>query len=55
MTTAYVYVFLIVININTPFWDDSDHIQDRSRLRSPKQVAETIINEYKRQAEIIVE
>ncbi|WP_241737925.1 hypothetical protein [Anoxybacillus flavithermus] len=43
------------ININTPFWDDSDHIQDRSRLRSPKQVAETIINEYKRQAEIIVE
>lgn len=39
----------------TPFWDDSDHIQDRSRLRSPKQVAEKIINEYKRQAEIIVE
>lgn len=41
--------------MDTPFWDDSDHIQDRSRLRSPKQVAETIINEYKRQAEIIVE
>ncbi|KFZ42846.1 MULTISPECIES: SDR family oxidoreductase [Anoxybacillus] len=41
--------------MNTPFWDDSNHIQDRSRLRSPKQVAETIINQYNRQAEIIVE
>ncbi len=41
--------------MNTPFWDDSDHIPDRSRLRSPKQVAETIINKYNRQAEIIVE
>ncbi|NNU97096.1 SDR family oxidoreductase [Anoxybacillus sp. EFIL] len=41
--------------MNTPFWDDCNHIQDRSRLRSPKQVAETIVNEYKRQPEIIVE
>ncbi|MCL6616365.1 MAG: SDR family oxidoreductase [Anoxybacillus ayderensis] len=41
--------------MNTPFWDDCNHIQDRSRLRSPKQVAKTIVNEYKRQPEIIVE
>ena len=41
--------------MDTPFWDDSDHIQDRSRLRSPKRVAETIINEYRRQPEIVIE
>ncbi|OSX53964.1 short-chain dehydrogenase [Anoxybacillus ayderensis] len=41
--------------MNTPFWDDCNHIQDRSRLRSPKQVAKTIVNEYNRQPEIIVE
>ncbi|PFA63312.1 short-chain dehydrogenase [Bacillus sp. AFS015802] len=41
--------------MNTPFWDDSDHISDPSRLRSPKEVAELIVNEYKEKDEIVIE
>lgn len=30
--------------MDTPFWDKTDHIKDKSRLKSPKEVAEIIIN-----------
>ncbi|UII56639.1 SDR family oxidoreductase [Cytobacillus spongiae] len=29
--------------MNTPFWDHNDHIADRTRLRSPEEVAEIIL------------
>ncbi|MFC7373621.1 SDR family oxidoreductase [Fictibacillus iocasae] len=33
--------------MDTPFWDNSTHIKDRSRLKSPSLVAETIVHEEK--------
>lgn len=41
--------------MDTPFWEGSDHIQDRSRLRSPRQIAEQIIARENGQPEMIVE
>lgn len=41
--------------MDTPFWENSDHISDPSRLRSPKEVAELIVNEYKEKDEIVIE
>ncbi|OAT82157.1 short-chain dehydrogenase [Bacillus sp. MKU004] len=41
--------------MNTPFWDESDHISDRSRLRSPVEIAEIIVEKYKSNDEIIIE
>ncbi|MGG3914045.1 SDR family NAD(P)-dependent oxidoreductase [Rossellomorea vietnamensis] len=41
--------------MDTPFWENSDHISDTSRLRSPKEVAETIVNEYQEKDEIVIE
>ncbi|TMU83608.1 SDR family NAD(P)-dependent oxidoreductase [Bacillus sp. BHET2] len=41
--------------MNTPFWENSDHISDPSRLRSPKEVAELIIQEYQVKNEIVIE
>ncbi|MGD6873375.1 SDR family NAD(P)-dependent oxidoreductase [Sutcliffiella horikoshii] len=29
--------------MDTPFWDETDHIKDKSRLKSPREVAEMII------------
>ncbi len=29
--------------MNTPFWEDTDHIKDKSRLKSPREVAEKIV------------
>jgi len=40
--------------MDTPFWEGTDHIKDRSRLRSAKEVAQEIIAQYNRQAEIII-
>ncbi|KMJ57379.1 short-chain dehydrogenase [Bacillus sp. LL01] len=31
--------------MDTPFWDETDHIKDKSRLRSPREVAEIIISQ----------
>lgn len=39
--------------MDTPFWNETDHIKDKSRLKSPKQVAEIIISQD-RQLEINV-
>ncbi|MGM0754002.1 MAG: SDR family NAD(P)-dependent oxidoreductase [Bacillota bacterium] len=41
--------------MDTPFWENSDHISDPSRLRSPKEVAELIVNEFKEKNEIVIE
>lgn len=40
--------------MDTPFWDKSDHIKDKSRLRSAKEIAE-IIMEQLDQDSIIIE
>jgi short-subunit dehydrogenase len=41
--------------MNTPFWNESDHISDRSRLRSPREVAEIIVKEYQSIEEIVID
>jgi short-subunit dehydrogenase len=41
--------------MDTPFWDESDHISDPSRLRSPGEVAEIIVKEYQSNEEIVIE
>lgn len=40
--------------MDTPFWAGSNHVADTSRLRSPKEVAEIIMNQLD-QDEIIIE
>ncbi|MBT2727620.1 SDR family oxidoreductase [Bacillus sp. ISL-75] len=40
--------------MDTPFWDNSDHVKDTSRFRSPREVAEMII-EQMNQDSIIIE
>ncbi|BCB02761.1 SDR family NAD(P)-dependent oxidoreductase [Bacillus sp. KH172YL63] len=41
--------------MDTPFWENSDHISDPSRLRSPKEVAELILRSYEEEDEIVIE
>ncbi len=41
--------------MNTPFWDNSDHVEDASRFRSPAEVAEMIVSQYTETEEIIIE
>ncbi|MGM0845510.1 MAG: SDR family NAD(P)-dependent oxidoreductase [Bacillota bacterium] len=41
--------------MNTPFWDESQHVKDPSRLRSPREVAEIIYEESKTSMDIIIE
>jgi uncharacterized protein len=41
--------------MDTPFWEGTNHIQDRSRLRSPKDVAAYIVEQDDGRSEIIVE
>ncbi|WP_243388074.1 SDR family NAD(P)-dependent oxidoreductase [Bacillus kexueae] len=41
--------------MDTPFWDDSDHIKDKSRLRSPMDVAKKIRELDDGRFEIIIE
>jgi uncharacterized protein len=41
--------------MDTPFWEGTNHIKDRSRLRSPKEVARQIIAEANGQPEIIIQ
>lgn len=40
--------------MNTPFWDDSDHVDHPSRLKSPTEVAQYIIEHDDRRTEIHV-
>ncbi|KZE65599.1 short-chain dehydrogenase [Fictibacillus phosphorivorans] len=41
--------------MDTPFWDDSDHISDRSRLKSPATVAEMIVEQDDNRSEIFID
>jgi uncharacterized protein len=41
--------------MDTPFWEGTDHIKDRSRLRSPEEVARQIIAEDNGQPEIMIQ
>ncbi|WP_099157591.1 SDR family NAD(P)-dependent oxidoreductase [Virgibacillus ndiopensis] len=41
--------------MNTPFWDNSTHVTDTSRLKSPEIVAEQIYNEDDGRKEILVD
>jgi short-subunit dehydrogenase len=40
--------------MDTPFWENSDHIKDPSRLRSPKEIAEIILSQ-KDELSIVIE
>jgi short-subunit dehydrogenase len=39
--------------MDTPFWENSDHIKDPSRLRSPKEVAEIIMSQLDEESIVI--
>jgi short-subunit dehydrogenase len=39
--------------MDTPFWDGSDHVKDKSRFRSAKEVAEIIFSEIDQESIII--
>lgn len=41
--------------MNTPFWEDSTHVQDASHLKGPEVVAKQIFQEDDRRKEIIVD
>ncbi|MDX8367272.1 SDR family NAD(P)-dependent oxidoreductase [Cytobacillus sp. IB215665] len=41
--------------MDTPFWEESDHIKDKNRLRSPLEVAQKIIELDDGRPEIIIE
>ncbi|KAB2328530.1 SDR family oxidoreductase [Cytobacillus depressus] len=39
--------------MDTPFWDYSDHIKDKSRLQSPGKIAQIIVNNFEKDTIII--
>lgn len=39
--------------MDTPFWENSDHVKDSSRFRSPREVAEIIIDQMNQDSIII--
>ncbi|MED1204981.1 SDR family NAD(P)-dependent oxidoreductase [Heyndrickxia acidicola] len=41
--------------MDTPFWDTNDHISDKSRLRSPSEVAQLIYEQSQVTDEIVIE
>ncbi|MBD7965369.1 SDR family NAD(P)-dependent oxidoreductase [Fictibacillus norfolkensis] len=41
--------------MDTPFWDESNHIADRSRLKSPEQVAALIVEQDDNRPEIFID
>ncbi|WP_070121068.1 SDR family NAD(P)-dependent oxidoreductase [Bacillus marinisedimentorum] len=41
--------------MDTPFWSESDHVKDPSRLKSPAAVAEMIVSQDDGQAEIFID
>ncbi|WP_217589715.1 SDR family NAD(P)-dependent oxidoreductase [Lentibacillus saliphilus] len=51
----YTITAVYMGGMNTPFWDQSDHVKDPSRLKGPQKVAETIFQEDDGRAEIIID
>lgn len=41
--------------MDTPFWNESDHISDQSRLKSPEKVAELIVEQDDNRSEIFID
>jgi len=41
--------------MNTPFWNETNHINDPSQFRTPKEVAQTILTQMNTQDEIKIE
>lgn len=52
--TGTRFVAAYMGGMNTPFWDDSEHVTDPSRLRSAAEVAQIIVNNLD-QPEIVIE
>jgi short-subunit dehydrogenase len=52
--TGIRFVAAYMGGMNTPFWEESDHVADPSRLRSPAEVAEIIIDNLEKD-EIVIE
>lgn len=52
--TGIRFVAAYMGGMNTPFWEESDHVSDPSRLRSPAEVAEIIIENLEKD-EIVIE
>jgi short-subunit dehydrogenase len=52
--TGIRFVAAYMGGMNTPFWEESDHVLDPSRLRSPAEVAEIIIENLE-EDEIVIE
>ncbi|MFT9601132.1 SDR family NAD(P)-dependent oxidoreductase [Mesobacillus sp.] len=52
--TGIRFVAAYMGGMNTPFWEESDHVADPSRLRSPAEVAEIIIQNLEKD-EIVIE
>ncbi|WLD93971.1 SDR family oxidoreductase [Alkalihalobacillus sp. AL-G] len=53
--TAIQVTAVYMGGMDTPFWDETDHIKDRSRLKSPDTVAELIVDQNAGQAEIFID
>ncbi|WP_335872480.1 SDR family NAD(P)-dependent oxidoreductase [Bacillus sp. 2205SS5-2] len=54
-TTNITVVNAYMGGMNTPFWEESHHVSDTSRFRSPKEVANYIFEQAESQTEIILE
>jgi short-subunit dehydrogenase len=52
--TGICFLAAYMGGMNTPFWEESDHVADPSRLRSPAEVAEIIIANLEKD-EIVIE
>lgn len=53
--TAIKMTAVYMGGMDTPFWDETDHINDRSRLKSPDEVAQLIVEQNAGQAEIFID
>lgn len=53
--TAIQMTAVYMGGMDTPFWNETDHIKDRSRLKSADQVARMIVEQNTGQAEIFID
>jgi short-subunit dehydrogenase len=53
--TAIKMTAVYMGGMDTPFWNETDHIKDRSRLKSADEVAQLIIEQNTGQAEVFID
>ncbi len=53
--TAIKVTAVYMGGMDTPFWKETDHIKDRSRLKSPDEVAKFIMEQNTGQAEMFID